>query len=47
MNFNQNAILAGIIPGPNEPETVNPFLDPPVEELSVLWNGIDMRLPHR
>ena len=41
-----NVILAGIIPSPNEPGTLNPFFDPLVEKLSVLWKGINMNLPH-
>ena len=39
----ENIILAGLIPGPDEPELdLNSFLKPLVEELQALWGGIDM-----
>ena len=34
--------IAGLIPGPNEPERINPFLAPIVDELLQLWNGISI-----
>ncbi len=43
----ENLILAGIIPGPSEPEiSVNSFLDPLVDELNMLWKGVNMKLQH-
>lgn len=36
----ENVILVGIIPGPHEPKHLNPYLQPLVEELLELWNGI-------
>ena len=37
-------MLLGVIPGPKEPElTVNTFLEPFVNELLKLWNGVLMR----
>ena len=39
-----NIILLGVIPGPKEPElTINTFLEPLVDELLQLWNGVVMR----
>ena len=39
----ENVIIAGIIPGPGEPQSLNPFLVPVVGELKELWkNGIDV-----
>ena len=39
----ENVIIAGIIPGPGEPQSLNPFLIPVVGELNELWkNGIDV-----
>ena len=35
----ENVILAGIIPGPEEPSDLNPFLRPIVEDLIQLWEG--------
>ena len=38
-----NVILAGVIPGPKEPELdINTFLQPLVNELLQLWNGVQM-----
>ena len=36
----ENVILIGIIPGPREPEDLNPFLKPLVDELLELWEGV-------
>jgi hypothetical protein len=39
-----NTILLGVIPGPKEPElTINTFLEPLVDELLQLWNGVVMK----
>ena len=39
-----NTVLLDVIPGPKEPElTVNTFLEPFVNELLKLWNGVLMR----
>ena len=39
----ENVILCCIIPGPHEPElTINSYLEPLVDELMKLWNGIEM-----
>ena len=39
-----NVILLGVIPGPKEPElTINSFLEPLVDELLQLWNGVVMK----
>lgn len=39
----ENMILVGLIPGPKEPSlNINAFLDPLVEELQALWDGIIM-----
>ena len=38
----ENVILVGIIPGPNEPQDMNPFLQPLVKELLKFWEGIKM-----
>ena len=36
----ENIIIAGIIPGPSEPEKhINSFLKPLVDELLIMWNG--------
>ena len=41
--WSENAILAGIIPGPDDPdEDMNSFLEPLVKELQSLWRGIEM-----
>ena len=39
----ENVILAGIIPGPNEPKRINPFLSPLVDDLTLLYNGISFK----
>jgi hypothetical protein len=37
----ENTILVGVIPGPNEPKgTVNSFLEPMVDDLLQLWEGV-------
>ena len=39
----ENVVIAGIIPGSGEPQSLNPFLVPVVGELNELWkNGIDV-----
>ena len=39
----ENMVLIGIIPGPHEPSLhINPFLEPLVEDLLKLWNGVEM-----
>ena len=36
-------MLLGVIPGPKEPELlVNSFLQPIVDQLKQLWNGLTM-----
>ena len=41
----QNICLIGIIPGPREPQlTVNPYLNPLVQDLLELWNGIELEV---
>ena len=41
----QYTILAGVIPGPNEPKRdINTFLDPLVKELTDLWRGVNMNV---
>ena len=40
----ENIILVGCIPGPREPkQDINPFLSPLVDELLVLWDGIQLK----
>ena len=36
----ENTIIAGLIPGPNEPKRIHSFLKPIVDQLKVLWRGI-------
>ena len=39
----ENVLLVGVIPGLNkEPETLNTFLSPLVDELNALWKGVKM-----
>ena len=38
----ENVILCGLLPGPGEPSTLNPFLEPLVSELLELWKGVEM-----
>lgn len=41
----QYTILAGIMPGPDEPKRdINTFLDPIVKELLDLWTGVEMNI---
>ena len=41
----QNLILVGIIPGPKEPNLhLNTFLEPLVNDLLILWDGVEMLL---
>jgi hypothetical protein len=39
----ENVILAGIIPGPNEPKHINPFLSPLVDDLTLLYKGVSFK----
>ena len=32
--------MVGCIPGPNEPQNMNAYLKPMVDELLLLWDGI-------
>ena len=42
----ENVILAGMIPGPNEPKQhINTFLSPLVQDLQTLFNGITFQNP--
>ena len=44
--FEENIILVGIIPGPNEPkDNINTYLAPLVRELRVLFQGITFQNP--
>lgn len=39
----ENLIIVGLIPGPKEPKIhVNSFLDPLVDELLQLWEGVQL-----
>lgn len=38
----ENTILVGLIPGPNEPKRINPFLDPLLTELLGHWDGVSV-----
>ena len=41
----ENILICGLIPGPKEPShTVNPFLEPLVEDFLHLWPGVEMEL---
>ena len=43
----ENLILAGIIPGPNEPKYVmNTYLTPLIKDLKDLWTGVEIDLPN-
>ena len=43
----ENIILAGVIPGPNEPRKhINTFLSPIVDDLKQLYTGIEVLNPH-
>lgn len=40
----ENVMLVGVIPGPHEPKlTINTYLKPLVEELNILWKGIQYK----
>ena len=39
----ENVILAGIIPGPNEPKRIDPFLFPLVEDLILLYRAVTFK----
>ena len=41
----ENIIVVGCIPGPSEPRNMNSYLKPMVDELLMLWDGIDIQ-PH-
>ena len=42
----RNVIVVGVIPGPKEPKkTINTILQPLVEDLLALWNGIYIFIP--
>jgi hypothetical protein len=43
-DLKRNLVLVGIIPGPKEPSTsdMNHYLDPLVDELLLLMNGVTM-----
>ena len=44
-NKQENILLAGLIPGPQEPEhDLNSFLEPLVEDLLHFWDGIDLSI---
>ena len=36
----ENVIVVGCIPGPSEPHNLNPYLEPLVEDLLTLWDGV-------
>ena len=36
----ENTILVGLMPGPSEPKRISPFLNPLVDELLQLWEGV-------
>ena len=38
----ENIILCGVIPGPKEPKDLNVYLQPIVQELLLLWEGVMM-----
>ena len=40
-----NIILVGLIPGPKEPRSVNPYLDLLVDDLRKLSHGVDISIP--
>ena len=40
----ENIIIVGVIPGPNEPQNINPYLEPLVCELMQFWTGIKLPL---
>ena len=42
----ENIILVGVIPGPKEPSLhINSFLQPLVDELKLLWEGVCINIP--
>ena len=41
----ESIIVVGCIPGPSEPRIMNSYLKPMVDELLMLWDGIDIQ-PH-
>lgn len=44
----ENIILVGIIPGPKEPSLhINSFLQPLVNELKLLWEGVCVNIPNK
>lgn len=38
----ENIILLGVIPGPNAPQEIDTFLRPLIDEMKLLFNGIDV-----
>lgn len=40
----ENVLLIGLIPGPNEPKSINDILSPLVQELLTFWDGIEMQV---
>ena len=41
----ENVVLIGILPGPSEPKhDINPYLEPLVDELTDLWEGVTMQV---
>ena len=44
----ENIIISGAIPGPHEPPlTINPYLEPMVDDLILLWRGVSIRTSGR
>ena len=39
----ENIILVGMIPGPNEPSNINPYLSPLVDDLNSLYEGVSFK----
>ena len=40
----ENTILVGLVPGPTEPDTLNSFIKPLVNDLLNLWNGVQLNV---
>ena len=38
----ENTVLVGLMPGPTEPKRISPFLDPLIDELLQLWEGVPL-----
>ena len=44
----ENVIISGGIPGPHEsPLTINPYLEPMVDDLIILWRGVSIQTSGR